>query len=136
MPTVLTLSDDLSSIDNFVKTRIEDVNLGILVKTAIYLDEEVYQQSLGAIPKSLQNMNFDNLNGLDKSAILFKVLGESLALSMFQNISEADLMRIRVRSRELRNILKNAVESNEPTLVDIISQPLHEAAAPVSEWIA
>ena len=38
--------------------------------------------------------------------------------------------------RELRKILKMAVESNEPTLVDIISQPLHEAAAPVSEWIA
>ena len=49
-------------------------------------------------------MNIDNLTGLDKSAILFKVLGESLALSMFQNISEADLLRIRVRSRELRNI--------------------------------
>ena len=49
-------------------------------------------------------MNMDNLTGLDKSAILFKVLGESLSLSMFQNISEADLMRIRVRSRELRNI--------------------------------
>tara|TARA_Y100000590_G_scaffold345731_1_gene395605 strand:+ start:6615 stop:7541 length:927 start_codon:yes stop_codon:yes gene_type:complete len=49
-------------------------------------------------------MNIDNLTGLDKSAILFKVLGESLALSMFQNISEADILRIRVRSRELRNI--------------------------------
>ena len=49
-------------------------------------------------------MNIDNLNGLDKSAILFKVLGESLALSMFQNISEADLLRIRVRSRELKKV--------------------------------
>ena len=49
-------------------------------------------------------MNIDNLTGLDKSAILFKILGESLALSMFINISEADLLRIRVRSRELRNI--------------------------------
>ncbi|MDC1050659.1 FliG C-terminal domain-containing protein [Candidatus Marinimicrobia bacterium] len=46
----------------------------------------------------------DNLSGLDKAAILFQVLGESLALSMFQNISEADILRIRVRSRELRNI--------------------------------
>ena len=49
-------------------------------------------------------MNIDNLTGLDKSAILFKVLGESLALSMFQNISESDILRIRVRARELRNI--------------------------------
>ena len=38
--------------------------------------------------------------------------------------------------RKLKNILKIAVESNEPTLIDIISQPLHEANAPVSEWIA
>ena len=49
-------------------------------------------------------MNIDNLTGLDKSAILFKVLGESLALSMFQSISESDILRIRVRARELRNI--------------------------------
>ena len=37
---------------------------------------------------------------------------------------------------ELQKILKQAVELNEPTLVDIISQPLEEANAPVSEWIA
>ena len=49
-------------------------------------------------------MDIDNLNGLDKAAILFQVLGESLALSMFQGISEADTLRIRVRTRELRNI--------------------------------
>ena len=45
-----------------------------------------------------------NLSGLDKAAILFQVLGESLALSMFQNIAESDIMRIRIRSRELHNI--------------------------------
>ena len=49
-------------------------------------------------------MDIDNINGLDKAAILFQILGESLALSMFQGISEADTLRIRVRSRELRNI--------------------------------
>lgn len=32
--------------------------------------------------------------------------------------------------------LKEALAHNGPTLVDIISQPLHEAAAPVSEWVA
>ena len=49
-------------------------------------------------------MDIDNINGLDKAAILFQILGESLALSMFQGISEANTLRIRVRSRELRNI--------------------------------
>ena len=32
--------------------------------------------------------NLDSLPGLDKAAILFQVLGESLSLSMFQGISE------------------------------------------------
>lgn len=32
--------------------------------------------------------------------------------------------------------LREAVSHDGPTLVDIISQPLHEAAAPVSEWVA
>ncbi|WP_108661616.1 thiamine pyrophosphate-binding protein [Acuticoccus kandeliae] len=37
---------------------------------------------------------------------------------------------------ELPGVLREAVAHDGPTLVDIISQPLHEAAAPVSEWIA
>ncbi len=37
---------------------------------------------------------------------------------------------------DLRRVLKQAVEHDGPTLVDIHSQPLHEAAAPVSEWVA
>lgn len=36
----------------------------------------------------------------------------------------------------LRGILEAAAESAGPTLVDIICQPLHEARAPVSEWVA
>ncbi|KXF75254.1 acetolactate synthase [Paramesorhizobium deserti] len=37
---------------------------------------------------------------------------------------------------ELEAVLKRALETGEPTLVDIITQPLDEAAAPVSEWVA
>ena len=37
---------------------------------------------------------------------------------------------------DLRSVLKQAIEHDGPTLVDIHSQPLHEAAAPVSEWVA
>ncbi|WP_420586991.1 thiamine pyrophosphate-binding protein [Ruegeria sp.] len=37
---------------------------------------------------------------------------------------------------DLRRVLKEAVEHDGPTLVDIHSQQLHEAAAPVSEWVA
>ncbi|WMS42402.1 thiamine pyrophosphate-binding protein [Acuticoccus sp. MNP-M23] len=37
---------------------------------------------------------------------------------------------------DLPRVLKEATAHAGPTLVDVISQPLHEAAAPVSEWIA
>lgn len=37
---------------------------------------------------------------------------------------------------QLNAVLKKALSHAGPTLVDIISQPLHEANAPVSEWIA
>jgi len=37
---------------------------------------------------------------------------------------------------DLARVLKLAVEHDGPTLVDVISQPLQDAKAPVSEWIA
>jgi len=37
---------------------------------------------------------------------------------------------------KLEAVLREAVAHDGPTLVDVISQPLNEAAAPVSEWIA
>jgi acetolactate synthase I/II/III large subunit len=36
----------------------------------------------------------------------------------------------------LGEVLKMAVEANEPVLVDVLCQPLEQARAPVSEWIA
>jgi acetolactate synthase-1/2/3 large subunit len=36
----------------------------------------------------------------------------------------------------LEGVLREAVGHDGPTLVDVICQPLHEAKAPVSEWIA
>ena len=38
--------------------------------------------------------------------------------------------------RQLGKVLKEALAATEPTLVDIVCQPLHEAKAPVSEWVA
>lgn len=37
---------------------------------------------------------------------------------------------------DLRRALAAAVESDGPTLVDVIAQPLQDARAPVSEWVA
>jgi acetolactate synthase I/II/III large subunit len=38
--------------------------------------------------------------------------------------------------KKLREVLRQAFAAGEPTLVDIVCQPLHEARAPVSEWVA
>jgi len=37
---------------------------------------------------------------------------------------------------ELSSVLKKAIAHDGPTLVDAVTQPLHEARAPVSEWVA
>ena len=37
---------------------------------------------------------------------------------------------------DLRPALIKALEAGAPTLVDVVTQPLHEAQAPVSEWVA
>jgi acetolactate synthase-1/2/3 large subunit len=37
---------------------------------------------------------------------------------------------------KLAATLKTALSEGGPTLVDIVCQPLHEAKAPVSEWVA
>ena len=37
---------------------------------------------------------------------------------------------------DLRPALAAALESGGPSLVDVVTQPLHEAQAPVSEWVA
>jgi acetolactate synthase I/II/III large subunit len=37
---------------------------------------------------------------------------------------------------KLEPVLKHALAEQGPTLVDIVCQPLHEARAPVSEWVA
>jgi acetolactate synthase-1/2/3 large subunit len=36
----------------------------------------------------------------------------------------------------LKGVLRKAIEAGEPTLVDVVCQPLQEARAPVSEWVA
>ena len=35
----------------------------------------------------------------------------------------------------LEAVIKLAIECGEPALIDIISQPLQDAAAPVSQWM-
>jgi len=54
----------------------------------------------------------ENFSGFDKAAILLHIFGDSLAMTLFKTISESDMLKLRIRSRELQNIpssLKKAV---------------------------
>ena len=56
--------------------------------------------------------DINSLSGLDKAGLLFQILGESLALTLFNDLSESDLLKVRIRSKELRNVsisLKKAI---------------------------
>ena len=46
----------------------------------------------------------DQYSGFDRASILLQVLGEPLALTLFNSIAESDLLKLRVRSKELSNI--------------------------------
>ena len=39
-------------------------------------------------------------------------------------------------AEDLSATLAKAIAHDGPTLIDVIAQPLQEAAAPVSEWVA
>ena len=45
----------------------------------------------------------ENYSGFDKAAILLQILGEQLAMPLFNSLSESDMLKLRVRSRELQN---------------------------------
>jgi len=49
-------------------------------------------------------MEYAALSGLDKSAILFQVLGDGLAVTVFKELSDTDLRKVRVRARELTSV--------------------------------
>jgi flagellar motor switch protein FliG len=54
----------------------------------------------------------EDFSGFDKAAILLHIFGDSLAMTLFKTISESDMLKLRIRSRELQNIpssLKKAV---------------------------
>ena len=56
--------------------------------------------------------DINNLSGLDKAGLLFQILGESLALTLFNDLSESNLLKVRIRSKELKHApisLKKAI---------------------------
>lgn len=57
-------------------------------------------------------MNLSEISGLDKAGILFQVLGDGLSITLFKDMSETDLRRVRSRAKELTGVpfkIKKAV---------------------------
>ena len=49
-------------------------------------------------------ISFENLSGIDKAGIVFQIYGESLALTFFTDLPESEIIRIRIRARELHSV--------------------------------
>jgi len=49
-------------------------------------------------------VDFKNLDGLDKVAILFKTLGNNLALQLFKGMTKEQIQKVRQRMGTINNI--------------------------------
>ena len=47
--------------------------------------------------------SLENYSGFDKAAILLQILGEQLAMPLFNSITDSDMLKLRVRSIELQH---------------------------------
>ena len=72
-----------------------------------------------------------------------KIMGRkyfSVDFTMADHAKIAEAFNIKSRrvenSQDLGDALKWAIGQNSPVLLDVVMQPLHEAKAPVSKWIA
>ena len=52
----------------------------------------------------------DELNGYDKAAIIFDILGESLSINMFKDIPEAEFYKLRDHAKSLKNTVSTSVK--------------------------
>ena len=55
-------------------------------------------------------MTVDELSGYDKAAIIFDILGDSLAVNMFNEIPESELLKLRVHARKLKNAVPTLIK--------------------------
>ena len=52
----------------------------------------------------------DELNGYDKAAIIFDILGDSLSINMFKDIPEAEFYKLRDHAKSLKNTVPTNVK--------------------------
>jgi acetolactate synthase-1/2/3 large subunit len=86
----------------------------------------------------LSNASFGWIKAGQRSGFGARYFGVDFSRTRHAAVAEAFGMRSFEVSDplEVETALKRALDAAGPTLVDIITQPLHEAKAPVSEWVA
>ena len=52
----------------------------------------------------------DELSGYDKAAIIFDILGDSLSINMFKDISETEFYKLRDHAKSLKNTVPTTVK--------------------------
>ena len=62
MPTVVTTAEKISSLDPFIKSRIEDRELSQLIVTGVLDKPESQISSLETVPNGLRRMNFESFD--------------------------------------------------------------------------
>ncbi len=86
----------------------------------------------------ISNSSYGWIKAGQKSGFGARYFSVDFSRTDHAKVAEAYGLKVwRVQDPEkLRPALAAAVEDGSPTLVDVITQPLHEAHAPVSEWVA
>jgi acetolactate synthase-1/2/3 large subunit len=86
----------------------------------------------------MSNSTYGWIKAGQKSAYDARYFGVDFETTDHAKVASAFGLKSRrvAEPRELAEALKEALAHGGPSLVDIVCQPLHEAKAPVSEWIA
>jgi len=124
LPTVITTSDDISALDPFIKSRLEDEDLGSIIRTANEIKSNNQSEIYGEIPKLFSDASFKTF----------------------------DIRRPRLNSNELKNLktalaiaesYANNIEVEERNWLTYISQnnntgvgKTHLAAAIANDYIS
>ena len=95
LPTVITTSEDISTLDPFIRSRLEDKNLGTVVQTAIKVQLPDASELYGKVPKLFSNASFKNFDirrpRLDSIALT--------TLKMALEVSESYAKNIEIEER-------------------------------------
>jgi acetolactate synthase-1/2/3 large subunit len=86
----------------------------------------------------ISNASFGWIKAGQRSGLAGRYFGVDFGRTRHAAVAEAfGLRAFEVENPEaVEPTLGRALDLPEPTLVDILCQPLHEAQAPVSEWVA